>query len=242
MAMDDVSALRIATEGEEEAESEFDPASNPRSLRHCTQIRPSLFLGAESHADDAALLQRMGITHILACVGGRVETREDGISHLRVPMCDRGVSDLDDVFDEAFPYIAEAIGIPADPDNSPPSKPGNKILIHCKLGVNRSAAMTVGWLMAAERMTLRDAHDDVASKRDILMHDSYVEKLRVLDERLYGRHSTDPDELPCTSKVMHEAMAEVARDAAGRAESASATEAVAAGEEAGLDLSPVRDD
>ena len=239
-------AFRAGVAAPNDEDGEFDPASNPRSLRHCTEIRPNIYLGQEAHADNDALLKQLGITHILACIGGRVEHRSDGIQHLRVPMCDRGVSDLDEVFAEAFQFLAESIGVPGD---EPPS--GNpKVLIHCKLGVNRSATCTVGWLMCSEKLPLKQAHAEVHSKRDVLMHDSYVDKLRELDFRLFGKHSTEPDELPCTSKVMKEAMAEVAANAAAR-EAAAAIAADAVGEspaKSGGDeaespgLSPVRDE
>ena len=255
------------------------PLSDPRSLRHCTEIRPNLFLGAEHHARDMGpwspeeeggeeqdgrrpLLHKLGITHILTCISGPVEqNRRDNIVTLRCPMSDYGLSDLDGVCAEAMPWIGEAIGLTKgdvwDPEgeeenqitttdtkvtesraisgatehtatastttegrsnsssnddnhNSKSStaanKNMNKLLIHCKVGINRSATMVIAWLMCSEQIPLKKAYQAVSEKRNICLHDNYIAQLRMLDERWFGRHSTAEGELPSSNSVLQQAL------------------------------------
>ena len=87
-----------------------------------------------------------------------------------------------------------------------------RILVHCHAGINRSATVVVGWLMHSERLTLKEAHADVLSKRGICLHDYYVDQLRNYDATFHGgRHSTQAGELPCTSSMMRAAVAMIAK-------------------------------
>lgn len=166
-----------------------DRDANPASC-----IRPNLYLGPESKAYDREWLKSAGITHVLSCLSGAIDDESDGIRRLKVPMSDTGVSDLDEVFGEAFEFMAEGT-----------TAPGKKCLVHCKLGINRSPTVVVGWLMAAERLTLKDSYWTVhRSRPGICLHDGYMEQLRQFDAQLFGKNSTAPDELPTTSSMLNE--------------------------------------
>jgi protein-tyrosine phosphatase len=55
------------------------------------------------------------------------------------------------------------------------------VLVCCALGVSRSAAAVVAWLVAHHRMELDEAlHKVSAARPQVVMHDSVVARLRQL--------------------------------------------------------------
>ena len=162
-----------------------------------TLIRPQLYLGDRNHAGAAAHLKSNGITHVLCCINGRESN--SSLAHCRVPMSDYGNTSLAEViFPVAFEFLSGAL-----------QDPLHKTLVHCTLGINRSATIVVGWLMYRERLSLRNAHALVVSKRGICIHDGYMQQLRAYDVHLFGRHSTNDGELPTTSSAMAQLRSEM---------------------------------
>ena len=192
-----------------------DTAQDEPDLRVPSAIREWLYLGSEDHFFDEELLKKLGITHVLSCVSGSVGQRED-VVHFRVPMSDTGTSMLEDiVFAEAFPWLMDTL-----------QQPDTKVLVHCHAGINRSATVVVGFLMFAEKLPLKKAHQVVESRRGICIHDDYMKQLREYDKALVGEYSTAPDELPTTSSMMRKAMEKIAAEHAMSPEGKDGTNGV----------------
>ena len=133
-------------------------------------------------------------------------TPDGTVTRLLVPMCDKGRSQLlERVFPVAFKFIDETLANNKKHTAETTETKDNeqqKVLIHCCLGVNRSAAVTVGYVMRHLKMTLKDAHALVAAKRpQMCIHDSYMNQLREYDYKLHNAFSTKPNELPTSLTV-----------------------------------------
>ncbi|XP_040591898.1 dual specificity protein phosphatase 13 isoform X4 [Mesocricetus auratus] len=59
-----------------------------------------------------------------------------------------------------------------------------RVLVHCAMGVSRSATVVLAFLMIFENMTLVDAIQTVQAHRDICPNSGFLRQLQVLDNRL----------------------------------------------------------
>lgn len=62
--------------------------------------------------------------------------------------------------------------------------PTGRVLVHCAMGVSRSATIVLAFLMIFENMTLVDAIQTVQAHRDICPNSGFLRQLQVLDNRL----------------------------------------------------------
>lgn len=63
------------------------------------------------------------------------------------------------------------------------SVPG-RVLVHCLMGVSRSATLVLAFLMIVEGLTLREAVAAVRPHRDICPNPGFLQQLRILDMSL----------------------------------------------------------
>jgi atypical dual specificity phosphatase len=148
-----------------------------------TEILPSLYLGSKDDSAKVTRLKEIGITHILCVMSGKTYEVE-GCKLLTVVMADNGNSQLQDIMKRSFPFIEES------------QQEGNKLLIHCNLGQNRSPTLVIAWLMSKKRWTFYNAHNYVKQKREMIHpNKSYVDQLRDLDMQLFGIYSAPDDYL-----------------------------------------------
>ena len=67
----------------------------------------------------------------------------------------------------------------------------NAVLVHCHAGMSRSAAVVVGYLMKAHRMTLAQALAAVRAARPIVdINEGFMRQLRVWDEECQAEWAT----------------------------------------------------
>ncbi len=57
-----------------------------------------------------------------------------------------------------------------------------KVLVHCAMGLSRSASLVLAYLMIHEGMTLGEAIKAVAQHRNICPNSGFMEQLRDLDK------------------------------------------------------------
>ncbi|XP_058628630.1 uncharacterized protein LOC131538660 isoform X2 [Onychostoma macrolepis] len=138
-----------------------------------TEVWPSVFIGNEDTARNRAKLKGMGITHILNAAAvekrlkvlfempskkslkGKVNTgvtyyQGRNISYYDVPAVNKCSFNISEYFFPAAQFIHQAL-----------SKPENKVLVHCKKGISRSATLVLAYLMIHQNMMVEDAIDHV---------------------------------------------------------------------------------
>ncbi|XP_052431350.1 uncharacterized protein LOC127972094 isoform X3 [Carassius gibelio] len=161
-----------------------------------TEVWPNVFIGNEETARNRAKLKGMGITHILNAAAvekslkvlfeipskkslkGKVNTGEAyyqgrSINYYDVPAEDKCSFNISEYFFPAAQFIHQAL-----------SNPENKVLVHCKKGLSRSATLVLAYLMIYHDMMVEDAIDHVMEARDIRPNIGFLKQLTILNSNL----------------------------------------------------------
>lgn len=141
--------------------SPSSPKGNPfrfdSYVSSISEITSQISLGSMDFTEKD--LNQFGITHIL-----NISNTEDpyypGIKSLFIPMYDGGSpydgKMIDDCFSQAFDFIKEAIDAEG------------KVLVHCHMGISRSATIVIAYLMKTQKKTYREVIKFVQEKRPIV--------------------------------------------------------------------------
>ncbi|KAG0096418.1 hypothetical protein BGZ93_004542, partial [Podila epicladia] len=134
-------------------------------------VLPHLYLGAEHNASDLTTLSKLGITSVLNVAleitrDGEQEIKNDthkstttttnlsssvfryGIEYKNLSWS-HSQHNIQHDFSAAFEFIDQSVA------------QGGKVLVHCQLGVSRSASLVIAYVMRAQSMGLSEAYDYV---------------------------------------------------------------------------------
>ncbi|KAM9197925.1 dual specificity protein phosphatase 13B isoform 1-T1 [Dugong dugon] len=159
-------------------------AHRAATLTHINEVWPNLFLGDAYAARDKNKLIQLGVTHIVNAAAGKFQV-DTGVKFYRgMPLEYYGIEaddnpffDLSVYFLPVARYIRTALSVPQ-----------GRVLVHCAMGVSRSATLVLAFLMICENMTLVEAIKVVQAHRDICPNSGFLQQLQVLDNRL-GRET-----------------------------------------------------
>jgi len=161
--------------------------SNPDTMgprRSFDEVFPGIFLGDSRIAMNRTELRRLGITHVLNAAKGtkfsQVNTNQAfynccGIKFMGLDLMDSENCKIDAYFTTAASFIDKALR-----DFSG----GGKILVHCFMGISRSATFVLAYLMIHRHVRLEEAFKLVLKKRRILPNDGFLAKLIHLQKKL----------------------------------------------------------
>ncbi|XP_045775521.1 dual specificity protein phosphatase 13-like isoform X2 [Maniola jurtina] len=146
------------------------------------EVYPGLFVGDAVAAKDKAFLRRMGINYVLNTAEGKRYTQVDtdhmyyrdcpGLHYKGFQLMDLPTTDISKYFHIAANFIDEGISR------------GSRVLVHCMMGVSRSATCAIAFLMIKRGMSLTEALALVRSRRDIHPNDGFIRQLQDLDREL----------------------------------------------------------
>ncbi|KAF9945379.1 Dual specificity protein phosphatase 10 [Mortierella alpina] len=149
-------------------------------------VLPHLYLGAEHNALDVNMLSRLGITSVLnvaveiataaseesrslaasvetssttsSTIGDSkiVYTSQGTIIHYKNLSWTHHQKNLKDEFPVAFKFIEETRSL------------GGKVLVHCQLGVSRSASLVIAYVMKTRQLGLSDAYEFVKTRSGVI--------------------------------------------------------------------------
>ena len=106
------------------------------------KIADGLYLGNVSAASDLKMLYKNGITHIVRVLKGNFgKVYYDKFNYKIIQIDDLPNQNLQKYFDSAHKFIDEALS-----ENTEDSIK-NKVLVHCQVGMSRSATIVIGYLM-----------------------------------------------------------------------------------------------
>lgn len=112
---------------------------NTHIVPNLSKILDFLYIGSQQHAENIALLQEHGITHVINCAETSVKTGQnyygDSFTYMGFKASDNNEYDIMKHFGDVYNFIENA------------RKSEGKVFIHCVAGVNRSAALTVAYCM-----------------------------------------------------------------------------------------------
>ncbi|XP_070502365.1 protein phosphatase Slingshot isoform X2 [Chironomus tepperi] len=121
-----------------------------------TEIFEHVYLGSEWNASNLEELQRNGVGHILN-VTREIDNFFPGMfDYCNVRVYDDEKTDLLKHWDNTFKYINRA------------KMEGSKVLVHCKMGISRSASVVVAYAMKAYNWDFSRAIQHVKEKRNCI--------------------------------------------------------------------------
>lgn len=149
---------------------------------HVDEVWPNLFIGDMSVANDRYSLWKLGITHVLNAAHGRMycqgshEFYGSKVDYYGVPADDSPSFDLSHYFYPSAEYIQNVL-----------DTPGARILVHCAVGVSRSASLVLAYLMIQHHLSLMDAITKVKEHRWIFPNRGFLKQLNALNMKLYTK-------------------------------------------------------
>ncbi|XP_049867630.1 protein phosphatase Slingshot isoform X2 [Pectinophora gossypiella] len=121
-----------------------------------TEIFDHVYLGSEWNASNLEELQRNGVRHILN-VTREIDNFFPGMfDYLNIRVYDDDKTDLLKHWDNTFKYINKA------------RNEGSKVLVHCKMGISRSASVVIAYAMKAFNWNFEKALKHVKMKRNCI--------------------------------------------------------------------------
>uniref|UniRef100_F7BHS2 Dual specificity protein phosphatase n=1 Tax=Monodelphis domestica TaxID=13616 RepID=F7BHS2_MONDO len=152
------------------------------SCSHVDEVwSPCLSLSSSrATANNRFELWKLGITHVLNaahgglyCQGGP-DFYGSSVSYLGVPAHDLPDFNISAYFSSSADFIHSAL-----------CTPGAKVLVHCVVGVSRSATLVLAYLMLRQRLTLLQAVSSVKRHRWIFPNSGFLKQLCQLDKQLH---------------------------------------------------------
>ena len=117
-----------------------------------------LYLGSEKHAYNPLIIKNLKITHILN-VTKNGKNKFSDIKYCKVLVMDSEDENISRFFRIAYEFIEEAM-------HENQSGSNNVVLVHCALGVSRSATIVIMFLMRTFGMSLQDSLNFLKSHRN----------------------------------------------------------------------------
>lgn len=120
-------------------------------------ITQGLYLGTEQAARSFSLLKKEGITCVLSILDAPVEVPKDQIkNHLWLVMEDSPEVDIRPIAEKALSFVREA------------RQQNQKVLVHCKMGMSRSASVMVSLVQKLLGMKPKEALAYVSQMRPVI--------------------------------------------------------------------------
>ncbi|CAH2002480.1 unnamed protein product [Acanthoscelides obtectus] len=141
------------------------------------EIEPKLYLSGADEASSVETLKKYKITHILTIndypLTPSVKEELGYINKKFICLPDMVTSDLLSYFDECYEFIREGVSRGA-------------VLVHCQMGVSRSATIVIAYLMKKYRIKYREALDKVRARRCVYPNPGFVSQLEKYSEMGYN--------------------------------------------------------
>lgn len=123
-------------------------------------------------------LIKNSIAHVINCTNKAPIFNVPGIKTTRICVKDDTTERLDEHFDMAADKIHETCVA------------GGKVLVHCALGVSRSATVCIAYLMKHHNLTLIKAHEFVQKHRSIIHpNPGFWKQLVEYEKAIYGENT-----------------------------------------------------
>lgn len=158
---------------------DFDFTEELRRKRF-SEISDTLYVGRRPQTGDVEELKDAGITHVISCLPeserGPVAFLAAEFRGLFVPIHDGIHEDISSAFPRVFDFAARASTEHIEP----------KLLVHCQVGVSRSATMAIAWMMKLNGSTFFDTFKQVHTKRpEILPNIGFASQLARLEHAMH---------------------------------------------------------
>lgn len=151
------------------------------------QVLDYVYLGAEEDAMNTLKLKALGVTHVLNCAAGYINTGPefygDEVKYLEFEAEDDDSYNMMQHFTTAYNFIEDA------------RKSGGKVLLHCIMGINRSGLLTVAYCMVSKNIGPISAARLVKKTRPMLLTNHGFQRQLITFAREKDLLHLDHDEL-----------------------------------------------
>ncbi|PIL24663.1 hypothetical protein GSI_12547 [Ganoderma sinense ZZ0214-1] len=132
----------------------------PTLTRSASEVLPRLWLSGRYTAVNEEQLVAIGVTHIVSILERRPKypaALKKQLKTLHIPLQDGETADILQHFDTTTAFIKSAL-----------EDKRNTVLVHCAMGISRSATVVSAYLVATTSMQPHEAIEFVQSKREIV--------------------------------------------------------------------------
>lgn len=159
--------------------------SGKTACNHADEVWPRLYIGDQEMAADRRELSRLGITHVLNCAQNKWRCGAEhyagmNITYHGIEAHDSPAFDMSVNFYPAADFIHKALC------------GGGKVLVHCTVGVSRSATLVLAYLMIRHNLTLVEAIRTVKDHRGVTPNRGFLRQLHGLDSILRESRRAPP--------------------------------------------------
>ncbi|GBC08706.1 hypothetical protein RclHR1_08320005 [Rhizophagus clarus] len=143
-----------------------------------SRILPFLYLGNLNHACNADMLKALGITHVLSVGEDSKLDKKEFVVHYLDNLYDDGIDSLWNHLDTCVNFIENA------------RQSNGSILIHCRVGVSRSATITIAYIMRHLGRSLVSSYLYVRARRlNVIIQPNlkFMYELLQYEQKLTGR-------------------------------------------------------
>lgn len=141
-------------------------------VSHPNKIIDGLYIGNEINAKDKTWLDKNGITHILNVAIESSIFYPTYYKYMHLEIYDDADQQIANLFDNAYKFIDDAL------------QNKGKVLIHCIMGMSRSASFAIFYLMKKYNLSYDEAYTKMKSCRWIISPSKNFEKqLRAYDNK-----------------------------------------------------------
>eukprot|EP01121_Diplochlamys_sp_Union-15-3_P002765 TRINITY_DN1254_c0_g2_i1.p1 TRINITY_DN1254_c0_g2~~TRINITY_DN1254_c0_g2_i1.p1 ORF type:complete len:166 (-),score=17.26 TRINITY_DN1254_c0_g2_i1:23-520(-) len=139
------------------------------------EILPWLFLGSRHSRVDPLILNSFKIKAVLDLSGLENNPKFDGIEYLEVSLEDNEETDILSVLESCHSFIHS-------------KKDSGAVLVHCNLGISRSATIILSLLMDVNKMTLYEAWKYTKNRRRIIKPNTgFLRQLIEYEKKRFGK-------------------------------------------------------
>lgn len=140
-----------------------------------SMIFPHLYLGNLQNSVNKTQLQQLGIGHILNAAKECKNHFKDEFTYMKISLIDDENEDVLSYFDEGFRFIEDA------------KKQKSRVLVHCFMGMSRSAAIVIAYAMKYKNWSLKRAYQHVRKHRPIIdLNMGFMYQLIEYERKLFG--------------------------------------------------------
>ncbi|XP_013392323.1 probable rhodanese domain-containing dual specificity protein phosphatase [Lingula anatina] len=143
-----------------------------------------LYQGAGQHATNEKIISDLGITHVINVGLEHPSPFKVRMQYFEVRVTDDPGSNIINIFPKATDFMRQA------------KQSKGKVLVHCNLGVSRSSAVILAYLITEFHWTLMDAYKVLKNTRNVVRPNlGFLKQLSEYEERIFGKKLTDIDEI-----------------------------------------------
>lgn len=158
-------------------------------IYHDEESNFSIFLGSYFAAKSKKFLLDNKITHVLNVADEIPNEHEGKPDCAHITYCKL---DLDDTVD--FPIEEFLPSAHSFIDSSRNTASSSSILIHCKAGMSRSAAIVISYLMKQYQFSLHKAmYHSIEKRPEVSPNKGFIKKLQVYEKSLFNQQETTLD-------------------------------------------------